>query len=156
MDDWKAGIQLTEESIVQKALALRRKPYLWGGTSTLAMDCSGFAKTVYLQHGIVLRRDASQQVKTGIPVDISAGYDNLRPGDLLFYGKKADENRRERVRHVGIYMGNKEFVHASGDDIHVSSFDPAHPYYDEGNTKEFIYARRILGAVGTKGIWEVR
>ena len=151
-DEWKAAIQLTGESIVQKALALRGKPYLWGGTSIHAMDCSGFVKTVYLKHGIVLRRDASQQVKTGITVDISTGYDNLRPGDLLFFGKKAEENRPERVRHVGIYMGNKEFVHSSGADVHVSSFDPAKPNYDEGNTKEFIYARRILGAVGTKGI----
>jgi hypothetical protein len=53
-------------------------------------------------------------------------------------------------------MGNREFVHASAGDVHVSSFDPEHHYYDEGNTKEFIYARRILGAVGTDGIggWE--
>ena len=154
LDDWKAGIQLTEESIVQKALALRRKPYLWGGTSTNEMDCSGFVKIVYQQHGIVLRRDASQQVKTGMPVDISAGYDNLRPGDLLFFGTKAEEDRDERVRHVGIYMGNKEFVHASGGDVHVSSFDPEHQYYDEGNTKEFIYARRMLGMIGMEGILE--
>ena len=154
LDEWKAEIQLTEESIVQKALELRGKPYLWGGTSTSAMDCSGFVKIVYQKHGIVLRRDASQQVKTGMPVDISAGYDNLRPGDLLFFGTKAEEDRAERVRHVGIYMGNKEFVHASGDDVHVSSFEHEHPYYDEGNTKEFIYAQRMLGSIGTEGIWE--
>jgi hypothetical protein len=139
VNDWKASIRLTEEKKKKKALALKGIPYSWGGTSVKAMDCSGFTKTVYLKHGIVLRRDASQQVKTGIPVDISAGYDNLRPGDLLFFGKT-------HVRHVAIYLGNKEFIHAAGY-VHISSLDPGQPHYDEGNTKEFIYARRIIGAV---------
>ena len=145
-NDWKTSINLTEESIVEKALELRGIPYSWGGTSVKTMDCSGFAKTVYLKHGIVLRRDASQQAKTGSPVDISNGYDLLRPGDLLFFGKN-------RVRHVAIYIDNKEFIHAAGY-VRTNSLDPAQPNYDEGNTKEFIYARRILGAVGTEGIWK--
>ena len=151
-DDWKASIQLTEESIVQKALALKGIPYSWGGTSVKAMDCSGFSKTVYLKHGIVLKRDASQQAKTGIPIDISEGYDHLRPGDLLFFGKKAEGDRKERVRHVAIYLGNKEFIHASGY-VRINSLDPVQPHYDEGNTVELIRASRILGAVETEGIF---
>jgi cell wall-associated NlpC family hydrolase len=143
--DWKASVKLTEESIVEKALGLKGIPYSWGGTSVKTMDCSGFTKTVYLKHGIVLKRDASQQAKTGIPVNISEGYEQLRPGDLLFFGKKAEGDRKERVRHVAIYLGNKEFIHAAGD-VHISSFDPAQPNYDEGNTNEFIHASRILGA----------
>jgi len=144
--DWQASIGLTEESIVEKALELKGIPYSWGGTSVKAMDCSGFAKTVYLKHGIVLKRDASQQAKTGIPVDISNGYDLLRPGELLFFGKN-------RVRHVAIYIGNKEFIHAAGY-VRINSLDPAQPNYDEVNTKELICARRILGAVDMEGIWE--
>ncbi|MDR0540646.1 MAG: C40 family peptidase [Dysgonamonadaceae bacterium] len=153
-DDWKNSIQLTGESIVRQALLLKGIPYTWGGTSVKAMDCSGFAKTVYLKHGIILRRDASQQARTGIPVDISNGYDNLLPGDLLFFGKKAEGERKERVRHVGIYMGNKEFIHEAGF-VHVSSLDPAQPHYDEGNTVELIRAARIIGAVGTEGVWNL-
>ena len=145
--DWKASIRLTEESIVETALALKGIPYAWGGTSVKAMDCSGFSKTVYLKHGIVLRRDASQQAETGIPVDISEGYAHLRPGDLLFFGKK-------RVRHVAIYIGNREFIHAAGY-VHISSLDPAQPHYDEENTADLVSARRILGAVETEGIWEL-
>jgi cell wall-associated NlpC family hydrolase len=118
-----------------------------------ALDCSGFSKTIYLKHGIILRRDASQQAKTGIPVDISKGYDNLRPGDLLFFGKKAKGDQKEKVRHVAIYLGNKEFIHANGY-VRISSMDPKQPHYDEGNTIELICASRILGAVGTDGIWE--
>jgi len=135
-NDWKASILLTEESIVEKALELKGIPYTWGGTSVKAMDCSGFTKTVYLKHGIILRRDASQQAKTGIPVDVSEGYDNLRPGDLLFFGKN-------RVRHVGIYLGNQEFIHAAGY-VRINSLDPLQPHYDEGNTTELMSARRIL------------
>jgi len=139
--DWKASIQLTGKSIVETALALKGIPYSWGGTSVKAMDCSGFTKTVYLKHGIVLKRDASQQAKTGIPVDISEGYEHLRPGDLLFFGKK-------RVRHVAIYIGNQEFIHAAGY-VHVSSLDPKQPHYDAGNTTELLSARRILGSLYT-------
>jgi hypothetical protein len=147
-DEWKESIRLTEESIVEKALELKGIPYTWGGTSVKAMDCSGFTKTVYLKHGIILKRDASQQAKTGIPVDIQNGYDNLRPGDLLFFGKT-------RVRHVAIYLGNKEFIHAAGR-VRINSLDPAQPHYDEGNATELINARRILGAIGTEGVWELR
>jgi cell wall-associated NlpC family hydrolase len=146
-EDWKASIRLTEESIVEKALELKGIPYSWGGTSVKAMDCSGFTKMVYLKHGIVLRRDASQQATTGIPVDISEGYVHLRPGDLLYFGKT-------RVRHVAIYIGNKEFIHDAGY-VRINSLDPGRPNYDEGNTKELLGARRILGAVGTEGVWEL-
>jgi len=147
--DWKNSIRLTEESIVQKALELKGIPYSWGGTSVKAMDCSGFSKIVYLKHGIILKRDASQQAKTGIPVDISEGYSQLRPGDLLFFGKKAENNCKERIRHVAIYLGNMEFIHSAGD-VHISSFDPAQPHYDRHNTKEFIRARRMLGELGIR------
>ncbi|GHT63790.1 cytochrome c [Bacteroidia bacterium] len=151
-DDWKNPVRLTGESIVRQALLLKGIPYSWGGTSVKAMDCSGFAKTVYLKHGILLRRDASQQAKTGIPIDISNSYDNLLPGDLLFFGKKAEGERKERIRHVGIYMGNKEFIHEAGF-VRVNSLDPTQPHYDEGNAVELVRAARIIGAVGTEGIW---
>ena len=142
--DWKASIQLTEESIVQKALALKGIPYSWGGTSVKSLDCSGFTKTVYLMHGIVTRRDASQQAKTGIPADLS----DLRPGDLMFFGERA-----EGIRHVAIYLGNKEFIHAAGC-VRINSLDPGQPHYDELNAREFLSATRILGAVGYEGLWE--
>ena len=141
-DDWEKSICLTEESIVEKALELKGIPYTWGGTSVKAMDCSGFTKTVFLKHGIMLSRDASQQAKNGIHVDISDGYDKLRPGDLMFFGTKADDDSHEKIRHVGIYIGNMEFIHAAGY-VHISSLNPAEPHYDEGNTQQFIRARRI-------------
>jgi len=151
-DKWISSRRLSEKSIVQTALTLKGIPYTWGGTSVKGMDCSGFVKTVFLKHGIILRRDAWQQAQTGIPVDISAGYDNLRPGDLMFFGKKATSDTGEKIRHVAIYMGNKEFIHAAGY-VKINSLDPDKPNYDEGNTREFIRASRIIGAVGSEGIW---
>jgi cell wall-associated NlpC family hydrolase len=152
--DWLSSVSLTEESVIREALLLKGIPYVWGGTSVKGMDCSGYTKTVFLKHGVMLRRDASQQAKTGIPVDISRGYDNLRPGDLLFFGKKAGEGKKERVRHVAIYIGNKEFIHASGF-VRINSLDPGKPHYDKTNTEELIRAARIIGAVGTEGIWNI-
>jgi len=153
-DQWKATRRLTEESIVQTALTLKGIPYVWGGTSEKGMDCSGFTKTVFLKNGVILLRNASQQAQTGIPVDISKGYDNLRPGDLMFFGKKATGDTKEKIRHVAIYIGNKEFIHASGY-IRISSLDPEKANYDPGNTREFVRASRIVGAVGSEGIWKI-
>lgn len=154
-EQWLSSIELTEKSIIDKAFMSMGIPYLWGGTSVKGMDCSGFTKTTLLMHGIILRRDASQQVQTGTPVDITNGYDNLRPGDLMFFGKEADGDRKMRIRHVGFYVGNKEFIHAAGR-VKVNSLDPNAPNYDEGNTKEFIRASRVIGMVDTEGIWSIK
>lgn len=148
---WLSTRRVNADSIVKTALSLKGVPYMWGGTSVRAMDCSGFTKTVFLKHGVVLLRDASQQAGTGIPVDISEGYDNLQTGDLMFFGKKATKDKDERIRHVAIYLGDKNFIQAVGY-IRISSLDPESPVYDEKNASEFIRATRIIGAVGTKGI----
>ncbi|MDR0713716.1 MAG: C40 family peptidase [Bacteroidales bacterium] len=152
-DDWRSTVRLTEESIVRKALSLKGVPYSWGGTSTKMMDCSGFTKTVMLMHDVMLRRDASQQAQTGLPVDISDGYDRLRPGDLMFFGRKTADGREERIRHVAIYTGNREFIHQDGF-VHISSLDPDSPLYDKENARAFIRATRIIGAVNTEGVRE--
>jgi len=153
-DQWKSSCKLNEKSIVETALTLKGIPYIYGGTSEKGMDCSGFVKTVFLKNGVILRRDASEQAETGIPVDITKGYNNLRPGDLMFFGKKATVDTSEKIRHVAIYLGNKKFIHSSGY-IRISSLDPNQPDYDQGNTREFIRASRIAGAVGSNGIWNI-
>ena len=154
LSKWKSAITLTGESFVKESFKLMGIPYVWGGTSVKGMDCSGFTKTILFMHGIVLMRDASQQVNTGTPIDISNGYSNLKKGDLMFFGKKAEGGNKERIRHVGFYIGNNEFIHASGS-IRISSLDPSKENYDEVNTKEFVKASRIVGAVDTKGIWSI-
>jgi SH3-like domain-containing protein len=152
-DEWLAGIALTGESVVNMAHRFAGIPYLWGGTSAKGMDCSGFTKTVYFMHGVILARDASQQALNGRLTDSSGDFDSLLPGDLLFFGTgaTADSPGGGRVVHVGIYIGNRRFIHAS-DYIRIGSTDPEDPLFDEFNTNRYLYARRIIGEVNTPGI----
>lgn len=153
-NEWKSSLLLTQENIVKKAFTLMGIPYVWGGTSVKGMDCSGYTKSVLFMLGVILTRDASQQAYTGILVDISKGYGNLQIGDLMFFGKKGVDGKKDRIRHVGFYIGNNEFIHASGS-VRISSMDKNKPNYDEVNTKEFIKATRIIGAVDREGIWSI-
>jgi gamma-D-glutamyl-L-lysine dipeptidyl-peptidase len=107
------------------------------------MDCSGFVKTVYRLNGIELNRDASQQAQMGTEVNVGATFENSRTGDLLFFGQKGTGDRPERVTHVGLYLGDRMFIHSSGR-VRVSSFDPASPQFEESLLKRFVRSRRLI------------
>jgi gamma-D-glutamyl-L-lysine dipeptidyl-peptidase len=150
LDSFIAGATATPESILATARRFLGVPYFWGGTSAKALDCSGFTKTVYFLNGIMLPRDASQQVLVGEPVEISGDL-NLQPGDLLFFGAKAKGDRRERVTHVGISLGGKRFIHESGY-VRFNSLDPRDADYSEYRDHAFLRARRIIGAPESAGL----
>jgi hypothetical protein len=149
--EWYDALNPNGETILKTAYRFMGIPYLWGGTSTKGMDCSGFTKTVYSLNGIVLQRDASQQVNNGELVDTKDGWQNLQSGDLLFFGRKADENRKERITHVAIYIGDGDFIHAAGR-VKINSFNPEKSYYSDYRKSGFIRAKRILTSVGKNGI----
>ena len=155
VQDWLQNIRLTGESVVATARKFVGVPYLWGGTSPKSVDCSGFVKSVYFLHGIILARDASQQARYGKLVDTTGDFSKAEPGDLVFFGKRSnEENPQESVVHVGIYIGNKQFIHAS-DYVHISSFDPKDPLYDAYNTNRYLRTKRVLGEINTEGIDEI-
>lgn len=150
-NDWYNALNPTGESILKTAYRFMGIPYLWGGTSPKGMDCSGFTKTVYFLNGIILARDASQQVNTGELVDTKDGWKNLQPGDLLFFGRKASGDKKERITHVAIYIGDGDFIHASGR-VRINSLNPAKSYYSQYRDNMFVRAKRILTSVGKNGI----
>ncbi len=146
-DEWRAVISVDAESIIQTAMTLLGVPYLWAGTSSKGIDCSGFVRTVLFMHDLIMPRDASQQAEVGQRIDIAPDFSNLIAGDLVFFGKKAAGEQRERVIHVAIYMGNKRFIHSQGD-VRINSFDPSAPEYDEFNLNRLLFATRILDEIG--------
>jgi len=142
-DAWLKNLNPTVETLVSTGKTLIGVPYLWGGTSTKGVDCSGFTKTIYFLNGMVIPRDASQQVHTGKPIDSTKNFDNLVEGDLLFFGRKATDTTAEKVVHVGMWIGDNEFIHASGR-VRISSMDKASKNYDEYNLNRYLRTKRIF------------
>ncbi|GGK74653.1 cytochrome c [Rufibacter glacialis] len=140
--DWAATRKPTEQNLVETSKRLLGLPYLWGGTSFKGVDCSGFTKTVYFMNGLVLPRDASQQVHVGELIDTKEGFQNLKPGDLLFFGSPAKDGKPERVVHVGMWIGNNEFIHSAGR-VRINSMDPAAANHDASELKRFLRAKRV-------------
>lgn len=108
------------------ARALQGVTYLWGGTTTAAMDCSGLTKICYLDQGFILPRDASQQALVGD--NLGSGLNNLTQGDLIFF-KSA---RTGNIIHVAIYDRDSMYVHSSGR-VKVNSINPSSRSYIPGN-----------------------
>ena len=140
---WRAALKQDAASIIATAHSMMGIPYLWAGTSSKGVDCSGFMRTVLFMHDIIIPRDASQQAYVGKHIDIAPDFSNLQPGDLIFFGRKATPERKERVVHVGMYIGNKRFIHSQGD-VRVNSFSPDDELFDEYNLGRLLFATRVL------------
>jgi cell wall-associated NlpC family hydrolase len=110
-------------------------PYRFGGSSLKGIDCSSFVQKIYRIFDVTLPRNAREQSKVGI----SISRENLAQGDLVFFHTKRS------LGHVGIYIGNNEFVHASSKSkgVRIDSLDT--PYYQ----KRFQRAVRVKGLNGT-------
>ena len=142
-EGWLEKLDPSQESLVATSKTLMGVPYLWGGTSTKGMDCSGFTKTIFFLNGMVIPRDASQQVHTGKAIDSVKNFDKLQKGDLLFFGRKATDSTSEKVVHVGMWIGNNEFIHAS-EMVRISSMDKNADNYDKHNHDRYLRSKRIL------------
>lgn len=149
---WLSTRQLTAENVLKTAKTMMGLPYLWGGTSVKGVDCSGFTKTAFYMNGLIIPRDASQQVLAGQPVDILSGdtlnvekaLRNLVPGDLLFFASGTGRSSDARATHVALYLGNGEFIHAAGR-VQINSMVSGTPNYGALDTRTLIAARRYIG-----------
>ncbi len=153
-DDWLDTRKLNADNIEKAAYSYLGAPYVWGGTSGKGLDCSGFTKNVMLQNGIMFPRDASQQVKVGKEIPIDKKLSQLQKGDLLFFGRKATPQKKERISHVGIYLGKGKFIHAGVDKakVAIESLFSADDSFAPNRLKSLLQAKRIIGYKGKLGI----
>ena len=104
--------------------------YVYGGASPSGFDCSGYVKYVFKNFGVELTRTSANQYANSVRIKKS----ELQVGDLVFFGNGSYAN------HVGIYIGNNNFVHAANPSsgVRVSSMNET--YY----ANRYIGARRII------------
>lgn len=145
------GSEPEMDEILAKAHEFLGRPYLWGGTSGKGMDCSGFTKTVYYLNGLQLPRDASQQVYAGVEVETDKSLKNLERGDFLFFGPKASPGKKQRITHVGIYLGDGRMIHAS-ERVRIQSLRKGDPDFASDRLETLVGARRMLSNIGENGV----
>lgn len=153
-NSWLAEANPSQENLIATSKKMMGLPYLWGGTSPKGVDCSGFTKTIYFLNGIVIPRDASQQIHTGELMDDDKDFKDLLPGDLLFFGVKATDTTAERVVHVGMWIGNNEFIHAAGR-VKISSVDKNADNFDAYNLNRYLRTKRPLHGT-TEGLIKLK
>ena len=136
-----------KENLVQTAMKYHGIPYLWGGTSSKNIDCSGLISNVYFLNGMQLPRDADMQALIGKELDTDYVDGDLEPGDLLFFGRKASEGKDESVTHVAMYIGGGEFIHSAGwrERVSINSMDSTQENFIERYPEIFVRSVRILG-----------
>lgn len=125
--------ELDKQKLLEDAKYFKGGRYVWGGTTPEGFDCSGYVQYLYKKHNIDLPRTAWAQSKKGESVDM----DHLQKGDLLFF--LTDKTRGIPVTHVGIYIGNGNFIHAASKKQGIIISPLTHGSYAE----TFVSARRV-------------
>jgi len=126
----RAANTATGDKIVSTAEQYIGTPYVYGGRSERGFDCSGFTGYVYEKNGISIPRTSTEQSTVGARVDKG----NLQAGDLVFFGCGSSN-----VNHVGIYVGDGQFIHSPspGKTVRIEALNSA--YY----AKTYICATRV-------------
>lgn len=115
-------VGIFRDRLVNTAQKYINYPYIWGGDSPgLGFDCSGLVLAVYRLNGFNLPRTSSEQYRTGRPIST----DQLEKGDLVFFNTVPGAE----VSHVGIYVGNDLFIHASGRKKNIRYDSLSNPFF---------------------------
>lgn len=118
-------------TIIADAMSHLGIPYRWGGTSAEGFDCSGFVQYLFARSGLAIPRQAKTQIKVGDEI----GADALTPGDLVFFSTYS-----RGASHVGIYIGEGDFIHSSSGEGRVTITPLTKRYY----ANRYLGARRVL------------
>lgn len=132
-DAYKANSGSLGNQIAQCAQDYLGCKYVYGANGPSSFDCSGFVKYIYAQFGYSLNRTATDQLENGASVEKGT----LQPGDLVFFRSSGTE---KPVSHVGMYIGDGSFIHASTNDYQVRIDNLASGYY----SNIYVGARRIV------------
>lgn len=143
LNSWLSRLSYNPEKVIEFAKNMMGFPYLWGGTSVKGFDCSGYMKTIFFMNGLILPRDANQQALVGDEVELDEEFSKVKAGDLIFFGRRGNEMRPERITHVGIYIGDKKFLHSSGR-VRLDSFDKNDENYNEYRLHTIVRIKRIF------------
>jgi peptidoglycan endopeptidase LytE len=129
------GLDFTGSDWRALAMSLLGVPYAYGGETRSGTDCSGLVLQVFGPLGLRLPRQSAQQAQAGVPVATP----DLQAGDLLFF----DTEGRGTVTHVGIYLGEGDFINANsyGGQVAVNSLS------DQYFARRYLWARRVLGVL---------
>ena len=128
------------DSVVRTARRWLGAPYLWGGVTTAGVDCSGMSQAVLWMHGIALPRDSDLQAQVGELIEPGPRYQNIKPGDLLFFSENA-----ERISHVAISLGEAQIIHSALTNGQVAMNDlNGSLEFEEKLRSIFSHARRVL------------
>lgn len=119
------------QQLVAYAKSFLGYPYVYGGTSPSGFDCSGFVQYVFAHFGYTINRTATAQLANGYAVS----YDAMQPGDIVYFGYGSTAS------HVGIYIGNGQFIHAQNSSTGVVISSLSETYY----ASRFLTAHRIIG-----------
>lgn len=125
------------ESIALAAKEFLNVPYLWGGRSFFAVDCSGFVQMVFKIHDQKLPRDTYQQAEIG---EVLNFVEESQPGDLAFF-----ENSEGKIIHVGIMLDGQKIIHASGK-VRIDTLDSTGIFNKEMNkhTHKLRFVRSVI------------
>jgi Cell wall-associated hydrolases (invasion-associated proteins) len=125
------------DNIAQKVIDYAKRflgvDYVYGGTTPEGFDCSGFVKYVYSKFGVALNRTAANQAEQGTTISKA----KLLPGDLVFFDTNGGKNR---INHVGIYIGGGKFIQASSGSSNVVISDITEGFYSE----TYMKAKRVF------------
>ena len=124
-----------EDEILETARVFLGVKYIWAANGPSAFDCSGFTKYVFKKSGISLPRYSGHQANIGKKIEFS----EMRKGDLVFFD--TSKKFRKKVNHVGIFIGDNKFIHASSakKKVIITSFAKKKFYKNQ-----FLYARRVI------------